>query len=314
MEIITINDRKYVKRKTPWHKRKESVYGFTTAFLPFLGFIIFVCVPLVLAFVLAFNDVSNYSFDKMTYVGFDNFAFVLKDPLFWKSAGNTALNCLVTPLSMAVGLIISLIVSNTKLVGKTIFKAIFFLPYVCSVVATTIIWKYMLNSEYGLVNQLLSVIGITGPDWLGDPNWVMPTMIFLGVWSGMGFSIIMYTAALTTVDSNQIEAAYLEGANAWKRFWKVTFPSIMPITFFLFVTGIIGNLQDFARFQALLPGGGPNSSGLTIVYYLYTKGWTEIITYGMGVASAASWILAIIIMIVTVFQFMVNKKQGDNTK
>lgn len=295
---------------------KEKAYCTITAILPLIGFAIFGFVPMVISLWMSFRQPgSTAALNEMTWNGGLNFKLVLEDPKFWVAVGDTLLNCLVTPLSMIFGLIIALIVNNPKLRGRTAFKAIFFLPYVCSVVATSTIWQMLLNPEYGPFNNFLSKLGIP-PININDPSQTMPVLIFLGVWSGVGFSIIMYSAALTNIDTGVIEASKVDGANAWKRFWHVTFPGVMPVSFFLLITGVIGNLQDFTRFQLLVPAG--SERGVTVAYYLYTKmtetsSATSAIS-GIGVASAASWILTVLIMGITFIQFMFNKKQGDATK
>lgn len=228
---------------------RERIYCTFTALLPLIGFCLFGFVPMLISLWIAFRQPgSTADLSEMRWNGGLNFKLVLEDPKFWVSVGDTLLNCLVTPLSMVFGLLIALIVNNPKLKGRTAFKAIFFLPYVCSVVATSSIWQMLLNPEYGPFNNFLSKLGIP-PININNPSQTMPILIFLGVWSGVGFSIIMYSAALTNIDSGVIEASKIDGANAWERFWHVTFPGVMPVSFFLLITGVIGNLQDFTRFQ-----------------------------------------------------------------
>lgn len=295
---------------------RERIYCTFTALLPLIGFCLFGFVPILISLWMAFRQPgSTADLSEMSWNGGLNFKLVLEDPKFWVAVGDTLLNCLVTPLSMVFGLVVALIVNNPKLKGRTAFKAIFFLPYVCSVVATSSIWQMLLNPEYGPFNNFLSKLGIP-PININNPSQTMPILIFLGVWSGVGFSIIMYSAALTNIDNGVIEASKIDGANAWERFWHVTFPGVMPVSFFLLITGVIGNLQDFTRFQLLVPSG--SERGVTVAYYLYTK-MTETssatsMVSGIGVASAASWILTLIIMFVTAFQFIINKKQGDSSK
>ncbi|MCQ2742312.1 MAG: sugar ABC transporter permease [Bacilli bacterium] len=306
-----------ILRKNKRERRNEKVYGLITILIPLVGFLVFSFVPMIISLWTSFQQPGdgNVRFEEMTFVGWNNFKFVLTDPRFWTAVGDTLLNCLVTPLCMVFGLIIAMLVSNPKLRGRTVFKAVFFLPYVCSIVATCSIWKMLLNPTFGPFNKILTSIGLGALD-LNNPSQTMPIMIFLGVWSGVGFSIIMYSAALTNIDSGVVEASKVDGANAWQRFWNVTFPGVMPVSFFLLVTGIIGNLQDFTRFQILLPAS--SKRGVTIAYYLYdklanTSPSTATIS-GAGIASAASWCLTILIIGISVIQFMANKKQGDSTK
>lgn len=295
-------------------KQFESLYGFLTAFIPLLGFLIFGVLPIIISTIYSFKEYggmgSPYEIANYLTIGFNNFKEVLQDSLFWKSVGNTFINCLVTPFCMLVGLIIALIVSNTKLFGRNFFKALFFIPYVCSVVASCLIWVCLLTKD----GPLYTFFHERGMEWvdLNNPNFVRPFMVFLGVWSGVGFSVIMYTAALTNTDSGTLEAAKIDGANKWQTFWHVTFPAIMPVTFFLFVTGIIGNLQDFTRFTLVGDFIKADGAYITMAYYLYH--YMDPYTLRLGLACAASWVLTFIVMIVTITQFVVNRKQGDTTK
>lgn len=294
----------------------ENLYGFFTAVIPLLGFAIFCILPIVISTIYSFKEINPnatggpYELSSYISVGFANFKKVITDPVFWKGVGNTFINCLVTPLCMFFGLVIALIVSNTKLFGRNFFKALFFIPYVCSIVATCLIWVCLLEMDGPLYNWFHE----HGMPWvdLTNPDFVRPFMIFLGVWSGTGFSVIMYTAALTNTDSGIIEASKIDGANKWQTFWHVTFPSIMPVTFFLLVTGIIGNLQDFTRFS--LVGGYDVADGayITMAYYLYH--YMDPYYLKLGLACAASWVLTIIVLVVTITQFVVNRRQGDTTK
>ena len=306
-----------VLKKNRRLKRREHAYGFCTALIPIIGFLLFSLAPMIISMWMSFQQPAdgNLRFEQMTFVGWHNYSYVLTDSKFWTAVGDTMLNCLVTPLCMIFGLIIAMLVSNPKLRGRTVFKVLFFLPYVCSVVATCSIWKMLLNPTFGPFNAFLKSIGLPPIDML-NPSMTMPVMIFLGVWTGVGFSVIMYCAALTSIDSGVVEASKVDGANKWHRFWHVTFPGVMPVSFFLLITGIIGNLQDFTRYQILIPAG--SNRGVTIAYYLYNKltdtsASTASIS-GAGVASAASWCLTILIIAITTIQFMANKKQGDVTK
>ena len=311
LELSRENTSRLSKRHS---KRFENLYGFLTASIPLLGFILFAVIPIVISTLFSSREWSEhgsaYEIANYVRVGFENFKIVLEDPLFWKSVGNTFINCLVTPFCMLFGLVIALIVSNTKLFGRNFFKALFFIPYVCSVVASCLIWVCLLTKD-GYLYTLLHKIGMDWAD-LNKEEFVHPLMVFLGVWTGTGFSVIMYTAALTNVDNGTIEAAKIDGANKWQTFWHVTFPAIMPVTFFLLVTGIIGNLQDFTRFTLVGDYTRADGAYITMAYYLYH--YMDPYTLKLGIACAASWILAVIVMIVTITQFVVNRKQGDTTK
>lgn len=302
---------KQLLNKKPSNHRKriksEYLWGWSFSSIPFIGFLLFGLVPLIISIWLSLRELNGFRLTDSTWVGFQNFMFVLKDPRFYKSVWNTVYASLSVPISMAIALLIAVLL-NQNIKGKVIFRTIFFIPFVCSIVAVSIMWKWMLDANYGIINNLLGVIGITGPDWLGDSTYLMPAMILMGVWSGIGFNIIIFSAALTNVDNTCYEAAEIDGAGKFRKFFSITLPSISPMTFYLLVMGLIGAFQDFARFQIMAPGGGPDEAGLTVVYYLYNMGFENVIIYGMGLASAVAWILAIFIIGITFVNFKLSDK------
>jgi multiple sugar transport system permease protein len=181
------------------------------------------------------------------------------------------------------------------------------------VVDITLMWRALLDSNYGLINQFLSVFGIKDIAWLRDEKYFMWGMILMGVWTGIGFSMILYSSSLTSINPLYYEAAEIDGANALQKFTKITLPLVSPTTFYLFIVGIIGGLQEFTRFQAinsinsnLVSITGPKDAGLTIVFYLYQKGFNTV--GGLGSASAVSVILLVITGILTLINFYGSKK------
>jgi len=286
--------------------RKEGIAGTLMASIPVVGFVIFGLIPLIFALRMAFFDIPGYEIFGGEFVGFDNFGDVLKDSTFWEALRNTVRLGSATLISQVFALIIAYLLSkNPK--GKKAFRIIFFIPYVCSVVAITLMWKNMFNTNYGIINVIL---GRTGEenyiDWMGDSKYFSWAVIIMSVWSGMGYGIILYTAAFTNVNRSMIEAAKIDGANEWTIFWKITLPSISSTSFYLLVMGVIGALQSFAVTNVLAPGGGPNGDGVTLVFWLYRR----VMEYNntLGTASAGAWILAMIIMFITVAQFVLSKK------
>ncbi|MDE6273767.1 MAG: sugar ABC transporter permease, partial [Clostridiales bacterium] len=182
-------------------------------------------------------------------------------------------------------------------------------PYVCSVVALTSMWRLVLDTNYGILNDLVTLLGGEKVNWLSNEKTYMPVMILMGAWTNLGFNVILFSAALTGIPKSYYEAAKIDGAGRLTQFFKITFPLISPTTFYLLVMGLIGAIQDFTRFQAIGFGEtGPNNAGLTMVFYLYQQGFVNNYTYGMGFAAATSWIVAILILGLTVFNFKVSKK------
>lgn len=254
---------------------------------------------------MAFMEMQDFGFEGATFVGMANFKEVLTDPLFWDAVGNTFLMGTSTLISLVLALIIAYFLSK-PIVAKKAFRMIYFIPYVCSVVAVTLMWKYMFNTNYGIINQMLGSTGENAIDWLGDSRYFTLAVIIMSVWSGMGFGIILFTAALTGVNQSMVEASKIDGAGAFRQFWNIVLPSISPTSFYLLVMGVIGALQSFATTNVLASEGGPNGDGITIVFYLYRR----IFSYvgEMGTASASAWILALMILILTAIQFLVSKK------
>lgn len=295
---------------TKKHKNRirNSKWGFFLAFIPLLGFTIFGFIPLILSFIVSLNKPIGYSFDNISWVGLRNYVQVVTDPVFWKSVLNTLYAMLSIPINLILSVLIATVLTNKRLKGKGLFRTIYFLPYVCSVVAVSIMWRWVFDGQFGIINNLLSYIKITGPDWLGNSKTFMPAMIIMAVWNGIGFNTIIFSAAMTNIDPSLYESADIDGAGTLAKFFKITLPSISPITFYLLSISIIGGLQDFARFQIMAPGGGPDNAGLTMVYYLYISGFQEIISYGMGIASAVAWILTIIVVCITGANFKLSNK------
>ncbi len=269
---------------------------------PFIGILIFLLYTLVQSLYISFTSYDLNHAPEFT--GLDNYKKMLfDDPLIWKTLGNTFYAALVVPFSIVVSLSLALML-NQKLPGRNFFRMLFFLPTICSIVAIGLIWQWVFNADYGVLNYFLSLVGIQGPAWLSDEHWAMPAMILQGVWSGLGVNIILYLATLSNVSPLLHEAARVDGANAWQRFRHITVPGISPVTFFILITSLIGALQDFARF-IIMTGGGPNYSTTTVVYYIYATAFQY---NQMGYASAIAWFVGIIIMSVTLLNFLFSKK------
>lgn len=290
----------YKKRR---RMNKENISGLLLSIMPVLGFVIFGLIPMALALYMSFTDVKFFSFDGVSFNHGANYKFVLTDPLFWKSLTNTLYMSVSTFINIVLALVVAfLLTKNIK--GKKVFRTIYFIPYVCSVVAITLMWQWIFNTQYGIVNQLFTPEGADKINWWGNPDTFIPCLIIMGVWSGTGFGIILYGAALTNVNSSLYEAARVDGANSFQSFLHITLPSISPTTFYLLITGIIGSLQEFARPQIISATGGPDNVGVTVVFYLWRYAFNY---HEMGVAAATSWILAIIILGLTVLNFAISK-------
>jgi multiple sugar transport system permease protein len=287
-----------VKRRT----NKDHLWAYLFISTPILGFMLFSFIPISYSVYVSFTKFSG--FNPPEFQGADNYMRLLaEDPLFWKTLFNTFYSAIGIPIGMAVSLGIA-IALNQKVIGIGFFRTAFFLPTISSVVALTLLWKWIFNSDFGLLNYGLDLIGIQGPAWLSDEHWSMPAMIIQGVWGGLGFNMVLYLAALQGVPASLYEAAEIDGANGWQRFRYVTLPGISPTTLFILITSIIGALQDFPRFQ-IMTEGGPNYSTTTIVYYLFLNAFRYV---EMGYASAMAWMLGIVIMLITLLNFWLSKR------
>jgi multiple sugar transport system permease protein len=288
------------KRKSLY--RNEMWWGFLFIAPPFIGVLIFLLYPLLNSL---YMSLTTFNFGQPAeFTGTLNYERALtNDPLVWKTLWNTFYAALGVPIGMIVALCVAMLLDR-KLRGRNFFRMMFFLPTICSIVALAMIWQWIFNADFGLLNYYLSELGLNPPAWLVDENWAMVAIIIQGVWGGMGVSIILYLAALGNVPSSLYEAATVDGANGWNKFIHITIPGISPVTFFILITSLIGALQDFPRFQ-LLTGGGPNYSTTTIVYYLYTLAFEY---SEMGYASAIAWFIGIIIMFVLLINFLLSKR------
>ena len=286
---------------------RNNWQGFLFSILPVLRFAIFGFVPLVIGLLMAFLPM-RYNFDVFSAMqqGFtlDNFSTVLKDATFWKSIGNTFYLALSWPISMIIALFVSILLTK-EIKGKPFFRTVYFIPFVCSLVAVTLMWNVVLDYNYGVANNFLEWLTGTRINCRGDPKWYRFGLICMTVWSTTGYKIIILTAALTSVNKALHEAASLDGANAMQKVLHITLPAISPTIFYLFVTGLIDVLQEFTRSQVWDRLGGPNSTGITMVFYLYREAFTYA---NMGTASAVAWILSIMIILITILNFALSKK------
>ncbi|MCD9020846.1 carbohydrate ABC transporter permease [Cohnella silvisoli] len=283
-------------------KRKEYLWAYLFISAPILGFMLFAFIPLSYSVYVSFTQYSGYH--APVFQGTDNYSKLLaEDPLFWKTMFNTFYSALGIPIGMALALGIATAL-NQKIRGIYFFRTFFFLPTISSVVALTLLWKWIFNSNYGLLNYLLGLVGIQGPAWLSSESWAMPAMIIQGVWGGLGINMVLYLAALQGVPKSLYEAAEIDGANGWQRFVRITIPCISPTTLFILVTSIIAVMQDFPRFQ-IMTEGGPNYSTTTIVYYLFQNAFRYM---DMGYASAMAWALGLLLLLVTLLNFWLSKR------
>lgn len=299
------------KRKGFTATRRRALYGFITASIPLIGFLIFNLVPLGIAIITMFVDMNGYDFGSMTWNGFANFSQVFGDERFWKSVGVSFI--LTVPHMM--GLIISLLLSAMiaqKYRGHKLFKALFFVPYICSSVAISVMWRWVFDQNIGILNDILvRLFGMAeGPQWFTQAGNYTLMLITVMVWQAPGYGIVMFAAAFTNVNPTLYEAAELDGAGTVRKFLSVTLPAISPTIFYLLMAGIIAGLQTFDIPQifagdAWTGAAGPNDAGLTTSLYIY---YTGITFSNMPVASVMSMVLFVIIFVVLFLNFKLQNK------
>ena len=288
-------------------KEAWAAYSFLTPNL--IGFLVFTSLPVIASLGLSF--VVWDLFSPPQFVGFANFIRLFQDRFFWKYCWNTVYLMAAIPISMAGSLLLALAL-NQKLKGIVFFRTIYFLPTICSGVAIYMLWRILYNSDFGLFNSTIAKLGeifhlsLRGPNWLTDEAWAKPALIIMSVWQTVGgYNMILYLAALQGVPRDLYEAAEIDGANSWQKFWNVTWPQISPTTFFIATMSIIGGFQAGFDPAFIMTGGGPNGSTTTIIYYLFNNAFQW---HQMGYAAAIAWVLFLIIFSLTVIKWKVYGK------
>jgi len=268
---------------------------------------IFFFIPVIAAFIISFTDFDIYTlgnFSTLRLIGFDNYVKLFSDDLFWTALGNTFYFVFVAgPLSIAVSLTAALLLNSKLVKFKSLFRLAYFLPVVTTLVAVAIVWRFIYHPNFGILNFFLGLIGINPIDWLGDPDWAMPSIILLAVWKNFGYNMIIFIAGLQNIPEELYEAADIEGANAFQKFKHITLPMLAPTTIFVSIITMIGYFQLFAE-PYVMTQGGPLNKTLSIVQYMYQEGFRW---WNMGYSASIAFVLFIIIFIGTLIQFKVQK-------
>jgi multiple sugar transport system permease protein len=264
--------------------------------------------PVLAAFVMSFTDFDIYSIaslDNVRFVGVRNYGQLLDTPLFWQALGNTFYFALVGgPLTIAVSLGAGLLINAPLVRFKAFFRTIYFVPFVTTLVAIAIVWRYLYHTRYGLLNYGLGRIGIGPIDWLGDPRWAMPAIILMAVWKNFGYNMLIFIAGLQSIPEELYEAARIDGAGGLRRFWHVTLPQLGPTLLFVAVITMIGYFQLFVE-PYVMTAGGPLRSTTSVVLLMYEEGFRW---WRMGFAAAIAFVLFLIILIATLIQFRVQQR------
>jgi multiple sugar transport system permease protein len=273
--------------------RRETVTFYLLIAPWLLGFLLLVLGPMLASLGISFTKWDLLS--PARFVGLDNYERLFtRDPLFWQSLKVTAVYTIFyVPIELAGALLLAMLM-NQKIRGVSVFRTIYYLPSVLPAVAFIVVWMWVLHPDVGLVNTLLSYVGVDGPRWLANPDWALPALLMMSLW-GLGRGMVIYLASLQGIPKHLYEAAAIDGANGWQSFRKITLPLLTPTIFFNLVLSIISTFQTFTS-AFVATNGGPLDSTLFYVLYLYRQAFQY---FNMGYASSLAWVLFVIILVLT---------------
>jgi multiple sugar transport system permease protein len=278
--------------------RRQAIEGYLCIAPWLIGFLALTLGPMVFSFIISLSRWDLISAPR--FVGLGNYSAIFADDFrfrqsLWVTARYAAL---ALPLGMAGSLGVAMLL-NLNLKGMRVFRSIFYIPAILPGVAVTMLWMWILKPQGGVLNYFLGLSHVSPKPWLSDPDWALPAFVIMSLW-GIGGGMIIYLAGLQSVPTQLYEAAEIDGAGSWKKFWTITLPMISPTILFNLVMGIIGSFQVFTASYIMTPGGGPGYSTLFYVLYLYQKAFRYL---QMGYASALAWILFVIILALTLIVF-----------
>ncbi|MGI6208727.1 MAG: carbohydrate ABC transporter permease [Anaerolineae bacterium] len=284
------------KRKMTQSERREAIEGYVAITPWLLGLLIFTLGPIVASFYFSFTDYEVVK--PPIFVGLANYQRLAGDRLFWQSLKVTGTYVGVSvPLGIILSFAVALLMNQkVRLIG--FFRTAYYMPNLVPAVGSAILWIWIFNPEFGLLNTALASLGIKGPLWLAHSKWALPALIIMSLW-GVGGGMLIYLAGLQGIPTDLYEAAEVDGATAWRRFLHVTVPQMTPVLFFNLIMGIIGSFQVFTA-GYIMTGGGPRYATYFYVLYLYHNAFQY---FRMGYASALAWILAVIILFFTLLVF-----------
>ena len=283
-------------------KRADLLWALLFVGPQLLGLIVFSLLPLIAAFYLSTTNWDG--FGERSFVGLQNFVQQLQLPALRIALWNTLLYTLVSvPGGLALSLLVALGLNNIG--GKTFYRLLYFMPVVTGSVAVSVVWLYLLNDDFGIINTyVMAWFGVDLPSWLTDSRFVVPALAVIGIWWGLGYNMVIFLAGLQNVPTSLVEAAQIDGANKLQIFRNVTLPLLSPTIFFLTVTSMIGSFQVFDQAN-VMTGGGPGMASYTMVFHIYTLAFKD---FTFGKSSAAAVILFFIILLVTIFQLYAQKR------
>ena len=271
---------------------------------------VFFFLPVLAALLLSLTDFDIYALadlDNLRFVGIRNYVRLLETPLFWKALGNTLLFVVLgVPLSIVLALGTALLLNAGVARLKGVFRTALFAPVVTTLVAVAVIWKYLLQTQYGLINYVLGLVGIDPVDWLGDPSWSMPAIVLFAVWKNYGYNMVIFLAALQNIPPDLYEAARVDGAGPVQQFRFVTLSALAPTLSLVGILTMAGYFQLFAE-PYVMTRGGPLQRTTSVFYFMYEEGFKW---WNLGAASAVAFVLFVFMFAVTVVQLRVARRLG----
>ena len=293
--------------------KKQSIAGFWLVLPAVVLILVFFWGPVLYGLWLSLTDFDIYAIaDPSTarFVGLGNYGSALTNADFWNALRVTLVYALVgAPLSVGVALVAALLVDARTARWKPFFRAVYFAPVVTTLVAVAIVWRYLYQPQYGLVNAFLKPFGVPKIDWIGDPHWALPAILVLAVWKNFGYNLLIFVAGLQGVPAELHEAAELDGASGWQRFWHVTLPELGPVFLFISVTTMINYFQLFAE-PYVMTQGGPLRSTTSLVLLMYEQGFRW---WRLGYAASIAFILFVVILAATAIQMRLQSRRGAAT-
>lgn len=287
-------------------RQSRAAWLFTAPVLTII--LVVLVIPTIAALALSVTDYSVYALadsGNLHFVGIDNFVELLATPLFWRSLKNTLIFAVLgVPMAIGTSLFAALLLNDATVRWKPLWRVALFAPYVTSVVATAVVWRFLFNERFGLLNQGLALIGIPPVDWLGNPNSSIPAILIFVTWKIFGYNMIVFTAALSAVSQDLMEAARLDGAGRWLRFRHVILPAIGPTLLLAAVMSVAGFLQIFAE-PYVMTLGGPAQSTTTVLYFMFEEGFKW---WNLGQASAVAFVLFVMILLLTWLQTRIGRR------
>ena len=273
---------------------------------------VFFVVPVVGSLFLSLTDFDIYALadlGNMRFVGLQNYERLLTNPLFWQAMRNTVwFGLLGVPLTIVASLAAAVILNARTVKWRPVWRVLFFAPYVTALVATAVLWNYLLHTRYGVINWAITSVGLPAVDWLGDPSTSIPAILLFVVWKTFGYNMLIFLAVLQTVPDDLYEAARIDGAGPWSRFRHVTLPAIAPTLLLVSIISVAAFFQLFAE-PYVMTQGGPAQSTVTVLYFMYEEGFKW---WNLGSASAVAFILFLCIFAVTMVQLAVSRRLGGD--